>query len=567
MRGWWLCLLFPGLAHAQKQPVVAVFDLEAPPGVVTAQEQATLGKIIANELAVSRRFKLVPSQEVRRVLLEKKRESYKDCYNESCQIEIGKELAASHSLGCSLQRLGSECRISLTLYDLRESVTAGAARKTGGCAPEALARLAEAAAQELGGAKASSARDEPPPLPTTDYEALAAEAETKQREADRIKEAAEAARREQEAKFRAEEADREKVRAEYLARLEQAWRAVSKIATTTAMERGRRIGILKQFLKDFATDNPREGEAKDMLVTLMAGKEPAIQMPRLGVMTVRGRGFSTARGTALPTTVVVTQKSGWVKLTAEGLTVTLIYTVQDGGIAVGVDASPWVIVKQNGLSKGKTPQRLDAAKNHTISLVQRGREELEVVLSWSPWLPPEDSRGVEAKDTLAAFKAGNERAGGASLGAELNQLYDSDIPVAGWVFDGHWVNDAELDQLYDSDILGVLRKQRNDVRGCLDKQTSADPSLEGTMTVQILVQNSGAPSQVTTEPDTFKNSVVSKCVIAAVMRWKFPPFAGRAMNIDFPVHVRRTEGARLLAPNRASEPADEPLPEGDAPEQ
>ncbi len=92
---WWPCLLlFPSLARAQ-EPVVAVFDLEDTKGVVTAQDRVALGKIIANTLAVSRQFKLVPSQQVRQALIEKKRESYRSCYDESCQIEIGKELAAS----------------------------------------------------------------------------------------------------------------------------------------------------------------------------------------------------------------------------------------------------------------------------------------------------------------------------------------------------------------------------------------------------------------------------------------------------------------------------------------
>ena len=37
-------------------------------------------------------------------------------------------------------------------------------------------------------------------------------------------------------------------------------------------------------------------------------------------------------------------------------TVKLRYTVEEGGIAVKVDASPWAIVKNNGLSLGRTPR-------------------------------------------------------------------------------------------------------------------------------------------------------------------------------------------------------------------
>lgn len=93
-------------------------------------------------------------------------------------------------------------------------------------------------------------------------------------------------------------------------------------------------------------------------------------------------------------------------------------------------------------------------------------------------------------------------------------------------------------QLDDSDILGVLRKNRDDVRGCLDKQASADPTLDGTMTVKAVIEKSGQAKRVTISPDKFKSSAVGKCVSGAVQRWKFPQFTGPAIPIDFPVHVR-----------------------------
>lgn len=93
-------------------------------------------------------------------------------------------------------------------------------------------------------------------------------------------------------------------------------------------------------------------------------------------------------------------------------------------------------------------------------------------------------------------------------------------------------------QLDDSDILGVLRKNRDDVRGCLDKQASADPTLDGTMTIKAVIEKTGQAKRITISPDKFKNSAVGKCVSAAVQRWKFPQFTGPAIPIDFPVHVR-----------------------------
>lgn len=93
-------------------------------------------------------------------------------------------------------------------------------------------------------------------------------------------------------------------------------------------------------------------------------------------------------------------------------------------------------------------------------------------------------------------------------------------------------------QLDDSDVLGVLRKNRNAVRTCLSKGSAADPALDGTMTVKMVIKSSGRPTRVAVAPDKFKSAVVGKCVVSAVKGWRFPKFSGPSMPIDFPVHVR-----------------------------
>lgn len=94
------------------------------------------------------------------------------------------------------------------------------------------------------------------------------------------------------------------------------------------------------------------------------------------------------------------------------------------------------------------------------------------------------------------------------------------------------------DQLDDSDVLKVLRSHRGDVRRCLDKQASKDPSLGGTMTVELLIRRSGRPKGVRVQEDKFKRSAAGTCMVAAVKRWRFPKFSGAPMPLDFPVRVR-----------------------------
>lgn len=93
-------------------------------------------------------------------------------------------------------------------------------------------------------------------------------------------------------------------------------------------------------------------------------------------------------------------------------------------------------------------------------------------------------------------------------------------------------------QLDDSDVLGVLRKNAGAVRTCLKKQAAADPALDGTMTVKMVITRSGRTRRVSVSPDKFKSAVIGKCVSSSVKGWRFPKFSGPNMPIDFPVTVR-----------------------------
>ncbi len=59
--------------------------------------------------------------------------SHKTCYDQSCQIELGKELAAEKIIATKLIKLGSRCTVASTLYDLKKSVTESAATVHGKC--------------------------------------------------------------------------------------------------------------------------------------------------------------------------------------------------------------------------------------------------------------------------------------------------------------------------------------------------------------------------------------------------------------------------------------------------
>ncbi len=85
------------------------------------------------------------------LLQEMAKDSYNACYDESCQIELGKALAASHILRTRITRFGSQCVLNSELIDLRSQVSISAASARGGCSPEGFLDMSERVAQSIAG--------------------------------------------------------------------------------------------------------------------------------------------------------------------------------------------------------------------------------------------------------------------------------------------------------------------------------------------------------------------------------------------------------------------------------
>jgi TolB-like protein len=86
---------------------------------------------------------------LKKLAQEMKTESYQACFDDSCQIELGKALAATHILRSEIARFGSKCVLNVELFDLRDEVTVGGSSSRGDCEPESFLRMSEEAAVGL----------------------------------------------------------------------------------------------------------------------------------------------------------------------------------------------------------------------------------------------------------------------------------------------------------------------------------------------------------------------------------------------------------------------------------
>ncbi|MBI4816421.1 MAG: hypothetical protein HY791_09185 [Deltaproteobacteria bacterium] len=120
---------------------LAVFDLRADTSF-DPEWVSTLSEYFVIRLA-SAGFRIVPKEEVKRRLAEDRRRSYDACYDEACQIEIGKESAARRIVVSSLRRFGSQCVISSAVLDVEKMVAGRASSWTSACEEARLVRGVE----------------------------------------------------------------------------------------------------------------------------------------------------------------------------------------------------------------------------------------------------------------------------------------------------------------------------------------------------------------------------------------------------------------------------------------
>lgn len=133
----------------ERPVVVALFDVDGTKAEFDDHTLEALTEYFAMRLAASRTMSLVPRGEVRTLLEDQKADSYRACYDESCRIELGKELAAEKSISPKILRTGEHCVIGAVLYDLKNEIAEHAASSRTACGEEALLDAVDRVVAEL----------------------------------------------------------------------------------------------------------------------------------------------------------------------------------------------------------------------------------------------------------------------------------------------------------------------------------------------------------------------------------------------------------------------------------
>lgn len=131
------------------KPVIAVFSVEDKTGKLTDDQRQQLSTYLTSKIAEGGLFLVVPTDRIKARFRQQKAESYKKCYDQRCQIDLGRELAANKSLSTRIVQLGTSCIVTAVLFDLRKAASEGAASMQGPCTVEGLVKSIDAVATKL----------------------------------------------------------------------------------------------------------------------------------------------------------------------------------------------------------------------------------------------------------------------------------------------------------------------------------------------------------------------------------------------------------------------------------
>ncbi len=155
------------LTAEEKKPKVAVMEMEDKSGKIAKTMLETATEILRGELVASNRFVVISKERQRKeTVKEAKKESWKECYEKSCQIPLGQALSADSILSTTITFFGGAYTITAELVDLaKEATVAGAKAQFNGSEKELGRAITEITAR-LAGKETQPATVTPPVVDT-----------------------------------------------------------------------------------------------------------------------------------------------------------------------------------------------------------------------------------------------------------------------------------------------------------------------------------------------------------------------------------------------------------------
>ncbi len=136
-----------------RRRVLAVMELEVRTPRLGAEVAGRAVDYLRARLTATRQFAIVDrtrqEQALREMLVQQKKESYAACYDEGCQVPLGKALAADTILRSSVSSLADFCTLSSELVDLAKEAALGGGLEKFDCTEAGLVQAIERLVPQL----------------------------------------------------------------------------------------------------------------------------------------------------------------------------------------------------------------------------------------------------------------------------------------------------------------------------------------------------------------------------------------------------------------------------------
>ncbi|HRY96599.1 MAG TPA: PEGA domain-containing protein [Myxococcota bacterium] len=267
--------VWPSVAQGQNLPLVAVFDMEDRGSGLDPKTRQNLTEFLSASLAECG-FGLVPRDKIKERLVQQKKDSYKPCFEQSCQVELGKELAAQKTLSSQILKIGDTCQVTATLYDLKKAATEGAATGDSTCKEESLLAAIRTIAAKL--CQPAKAREAGSTQAVLEFEELLKDT----RNAKELQE-----------------------------EIRSNWSYLYSLAKDESVQLETRVRLLHHFLSAYAGDNPYEAEGQRLLREIVPGRLTVTTEPAGASVLISGYNKLG------PSPILVALREGTYKVTAE----------------------------------------------------------------------------------------------------------------------------------------------------------------------------------------------------------------------------------------------------------
>jgi hypothetical protein len=171
-----LWVLVPALAWADEKPVLAVMEIDDQAKKLSEDDIRNATDYLRAALVSTGNYFVVDrgrQENHRKSIVNKlKRETHDPCYDDTCKVELGRELAADTMLTCRLSSMGKTCIFSCELIPLDRAVSEAGGLEKFDCSMDGFSDAIDGLVASLSGESRQPDKIEPIKAPPTGYQPL-----------------------------------------------------------------------------------------------------------------------------------------------------------------------------------------------------------------------------------------------------------------------------------------------------------------------------------------------------------------------------------------------------------